>query len=89
MALTGSNLAFGKAIAAAVPVYLFVLFRFAVASAALAPVARGGPGRGARRRMRMKALAAQLGSRASLPSSFGLPRALGRQLIPADPFELR
>ena len=32
MALTGANVAFGKAIAAEVPVYLFVLFRFAVAS---------------------------------------------------------
>jgi hypothetical protein len=41
MALTGSNVAFGKAIAAAVPVYLFVVLRFAVASAALAPTARG------------------------------------------------
>jgi len=44
MALTGSNVAFGKAIAAAVPVYLFVLFRFLVASAALAPMARAEPG---------------------------------------------
>jgi drug/metabolite transporter (DMT)-like permease len=44
MALTGSNVAFGKAIAAAVPVYLFVLFRFLVASAALAPMARVEPG---------------------------------------------
>src|SRR5581483_12255815 len=38
------NVAFGKAIAAAVPVYLFVLFRFLVASAALAPMARAEPG---------------------------------------------
>jgi drug/metabolite transporter (DMT)-like permease len=44
MALTGANVAFGKAIAAAVPVYLFVIFRFAVASVALAPMARGEPG---------------------------------------------
>lgn len=44
MALTGANVAFGKAIAAAVPVYLFVVFRFAVASVALAPMARGEPG---------------------------------------------
>jgi drug/metabolite transporter (DMT)-like permease len=44
MALTGANVAFGKAIAAAVPVYLFVVFRFAVASLALAPMARGEPG---------------------------------------------
>jgi drug/metabolite transporter (DMT)-like permease len=44
MALTGSNVAFGKAIVAAVPVYLFVLCRFAVASAALAPPASREPG---------------------------------------------
>jgi drug/metabolite transporter (DMT)-like permease len=44
MALTGANVAFGKAIVAEVPVYVFVVFRFAVASAALALVARGEPG---------------------------------------------
>jgi drug/metabolite transporter (DMT)-like permease len=44
MALTGTNVAFGKAIAAVVPVYIFVLFRFAVASLALAPMARSEPG---------------------------------------------
>ena len=44
MALTGANVAFGKAIAAAIPVYIFVLFRFVVASLALAPMARGEPG---------------------------------------------
>ena len=44
MALTGANVAFGKAIAVAVPVYIFVLFRFVVASLALAPMARGEPG---------------------------------------------
>src|SRR4029079_12333682 len=44
MALTGANVAFGKAIAAAVPVYMFVLFRFAVASLALAPMAAAEPG---------------------------------------------
>lgn len=44
MALTGSNVAFGKAIAGAVPVYIFVLFRFAVASLALAPMAAAEPG---------------------------------------------
>jgi len=44
MALTGANVAFGKAIVAEVPVYVFVLFRFAVASAALALVVRGEPG---------------------------------------------
>ena len=56
MALTGVNVAFGKAIVAEVPVYIFVLFRFAVASAALALLVRGEPGpklahmRGAQRR---------------------------------------
>ena len=44
MALTGANVAFGKAIAVAVPVYIFVLFRFVVASLALAPMACGEPG---------------------------------------------
>ncbi len=39
MALTGSNVAFGKAIVTAVPVYVFVLLRFIVASLALAPMA--------------------------------------------------
>jgi drug/metabolite transporter (DMT)-like permease len=44
MTLTGANVAFGKAIVAEVPVYAFVLFRFAVASAALAVMVRGEPG---------------------------------------------
>jgi drug/metabolite transporter (DMT)-like permease len=44
MMLTGANVAFGKAIVAEVPVYVFVLFRFAVASAALALLVRGEPG---------------------------------------------
>jgi len=44
MMLTGSNVAFAKAIAAEFPVYLFVLFRFAVASLALAVLVRGEPG---------------------------------------------
>lgn len=44
MALTGANVAFGKAIVAEVPVYAFVLFRFAVASAALVLLVRGEPG---------------------------------------------
>ena len=44
MAFTGANVAFGKAIGAAVPIYLFVLFRFAVASLALVPMARNEPG---------------------------------------------
>jgi drug/metabolite transporter (DMT)-like permease len=39
-----ANVAFGKAIVAAVPVYAFVLFRFAVASAALLLVVRGESG---------------------------------------------
>jgi drug/metabolite transporter (DMT)-like permease len=44
MALTGANVAFGKAIVAEVPVYVFVLFRFVVASAALALMVHGEPG---------------------------------------------
>jgi drug/metabolite transporter (DMT)-like permease len=40
MTLTGANVAFGKAITAEIPVYVFVLFRFAVASAALLAVVR-------------------------------------------------
>ena len=44
MMLTGSNVAFAKAIAAEFPVYVFVLFRFAVGSLALAPLALGEPG---------------------------------------------
>jgi drug/metabolite transporter (DMT)-like permease len=44
MTLTGANVAFGKAIVAEVPVYAFMLFRFAVASAALAVMVRGEPG---------------------------------------------
>jgi drug/metabolite transporter (DMT)-like permease len=44
MTLTGANVAFGKAIAADVSVYVFVLFRFAVASAALALLVRTEPG---------------------------------------------
>lgn len=44
MTLTGANVALGKAIVAEVPVYMFVLFRFAVASAALALIVRGEPG---------------------------------------------
>jgi drug/metabolite transporter (DMT)-like permease len=44
MALTGANVALAKAIVGEVPVYIFVLFRFAVASAALALLVRGEPG---------------------------------------------
>jgi drug/metabolite transporter (DMT)-like permease len=44
MALTGANVAFGKAIAAEVSVYVFVLFRFALASAALALLVGREPG---------------------------------------------
>jgi len=44
MTLTGANVAFGKAIVAAVPIYLFVLFRFAVASVALLAIVRGEGG---------------------------------------------
>jgi len=44
MAFTGANVAFGKAIVAEIPVYVFVLFRFVVASAALGLMVRGEPG---------------------------------------------
>ena len=44
MTLTGTNVAFGKTIAVAIPIYVFGLFRFAVASVALAPMARGETG---------------------------------------------
>ena len=44
MTLTGANVAFAKAIAAELPIYVFVLFRFAVASLALALLAPHEPG---------------------------------------------
>jgi drug/metabolite transporter (DMT)-like permease len=44
MTLTGANVAFGKAIVAAAPIYLFTLFRFVVACIALAPLAAREPG---------------------------------------------
>jgi drug/metabolite transporter (DMT)-like permease len=44
MTLTGANVAFAKSIAVEFPVYVFVLFRFAVASFALALLAWGEPG---------------------------------------------
>ena len=44
MTFTGANVAFGKAIVAEIPVYAFMLFRFAVASAALAVMVRGESG---------------------------------------------
>jgi drug/metabolite transporter (DMT)-like permease len=44
MTLTGANVAFGKAIVAEVPVYVFVLFRFVVAVAALALLVGREPG---------------------------------------------
>ena len=44
MALTGANVAIGKAIVAEIPTYAFLLLRFAVASAALALLARTEPG---------------------------------------------
>jgi drug/metabolite transporter (DMT)-like permease len=44
MTLTGANVAFGKEIVAAVPIYVFVLFRFVVACVALAPLAAAEPG---------------------------------------------
>ena len=44
MTLTGANVAFAKAIAAEFPVYVFVLFRFLVASLMLALLVRGEAG---------------------------------------------
>jgi drug/metabolite transporter (DMT)-like permease len=44
MALTGANVAIGKAIVTEIPTYAFLLLRFAVASAALALLARTEPG---------------------------------------------
>ncbi len=44
MALTGANVAIGKVIVAEIPTYAFLLLRFAVASAALALLARTEPG---------------------------------------------
>jgi drug/metabolite transporter (DMT)-like permease len=44
MTLTGANVAFGRAIAAECPVYLFLLFRFLVACGALALLVRAEPG---------------------------------------------
>ncbi len=44
MTLTGANVAIGKAIVAEIPVYVFLLMRFAVAGVALALLARGEPG---------------------------------------------
>lgn len=44
MMLTGANVAIGKAIVAEIPVYVFLLMRFAVAVAALALLVRGEPG---------------------------------------------
>ena len=45
MTLTGANVAFGKAVVAEFPIYVFVLFRFVVASAALLLIVgtEGGP----------------------------------------------
>jgi drug/metabolite transporter (DMT)-like permease len=39
MTLTGANVAFGKAVVAVFPIYVFVLFRFVISSAALLAVA--------------------------------------------------
>jgi drug/metabolite transporter (DMT)-like permease len=44
MTLTGANVAIGKAIVTEIPTYAFLLLRFAVASAALALLARTEPG---------------------------------------------
>jgi drug/metabolite transporter (DMT)-like permease len=44
MTLTGANVAFGKAVVAAFPIYVFVLFRFVVSSVALLVVASAEQG---------------------------------------------
>ena len=44
MVLTGANVVLGKAIVAEVPVYLFMLFRFLVSTAALLALVHGEPG---------------------------------------------
>jgi len=44
MSLTGANVPFGKAVMAEMPVEVFLVFRFAVASLALAVLVRGEPG---------------------------------------------
>jgi drug/metabolite transporter (DMT)-like permease len=44
MMLTGANVAFAKAIAAEIPVYIFIVFRFATASVALALLVGGEAG---------------------------------------------
>ena len=44
MTLTGANMAFGKALVAAFPIYVFVLFRFVISSAALLVVASAEQG---------------------------------------------
>jgi drug/metabolite transporter (DMT)-like permease len=44
MTLTGANVPFGKAIMAEMPIEVFLVFRFAVASLALALLVRGEPG---------------------------------------------
>jgi drug/metabolite transporter (DMT)-like permease len=44
MVLTGANVVLGKVIVAEVPVYLFMLFRFLVSTAALLPLAYREPG---------------------------------------------
>ena len=44
MTLTGANVAFGKAVVAVFPIYVFVLFRFVISSAALLAVAAAEQG---------------------------------------------
>jgi len=44
MVLTGANVVLGKAVVAEVPVYLFMLFRFLVSTAALLALVHGEPG---------------------------------------------
>lgn len=44
MTLTGANVAFGKSLVAAFPIYVFVLFRFVISSLALLVVASTAQG---------------------------------------------
>jgi len=55
MVLTGANVVLGKAIVAEVPVYLFMLFRFLVSTAALVALVGGEPGPKLRQMQRAQA----------------------------------
>lgn len=73
MVLTGANVVLGKAIVAEVPVYLFMLFRFLVSTAALLALVHGEPGpklrqmrRGQARDLTLMALLGMIGFTALL-----------------------